>query len=157
MEEDSDIFSIEMDAANPRHLFIGACTGIYSSRDGGGTWASQEPALGTPFRTYVITRAPRSAKVLFAGTSGGLLQSLDGGATWRRLSQRAVRSIAFDSANLRRMFVATDLGVLRSEDGGAHFSEANQGLEDRSLLGATDRRASGSPDSLTVAKVQDER
>ena len=131
---------------------MGACSGIYRSRDGGGTWASLERAVGTPFRTYVVTRAPRSANVVFAGTSAGLLQSLDGGVSWRRLSQQGVRSIAFDSANLQRMFVATDLGILRSEDGGAHFSEANQGLDDRSLVGAADRRVFGLPNSLVVAR-----
>lgn len=156
MEEDSDILSIDVDAANPRRLFVGACSGIYSSRDGGGTWASLERALGTPFRTYVVARAPRSASVVFAGTSAGLLQSQDGGISWRRLSSRAVRSIAFDTAN-RRMFVAADGGILRSEDGGSHFTEANQGLYDQSPGGGADSRASGHPIPSQVETVHGRR
>lgn len=119
MREDSDIFSI--DVSQRRRLFAAACSGIYSSLDGGGTWSSLERAVGGPFRTYVVIRSPRRPGVVFAGTSAGLIQSTDGGATWRRLSDEAARSIAFDPADPLRIFVATDRGILRSEDGGLHF------------------------------------
>jgi ligand-binding sensor domain-containing protein len=128
MEEDSDVFSIEVDSHQSKRLFAGACSGIYRSLNGGGTWANLDRAVGAPFRTYVVARAPRSANVVFAGTSRGLLQSPDGGTTWRTLSPRTARSIAFDPAIPRRMFVATDRGILRSDDGGIHFRHANQGL-----------------------------
>jgi photosystem II stability/assembly factor-like uncharacterized protein len=134
MQEDSDVFSIEVDWNRPRRLFAGACSGIYRSLDGGGAWASLELAVGARLRTYVVAQAPRSVNVVFAGTSDGLLQSPDGGATWRRLSPQSARSIAFDPADPRRMFVATDQGILRSEDGGSRFTEANRGLYNRSRL-----------------------
>ena len=128
MQEDSDVFSIEVDRSQPRRLFAGACSGIYRSLDGGGSWTSLAHALRDSFRTYVVTRNPRSANVVYAGTSIGVLQSPDGGATWRRLCPHAARSIAFDPADRRRIFVATDHGILRSKDRGRHFLEANQGL-----------------------------
>lgn len=128
MQEDSDIFSIDVHVAHRSRLFAGACSGIYRSLDGGGTWSSLERVIGGPFRTYVVARTPQSPNVVFAGTSSGLMQSLDGGATWHRLSAEPARSIAFDPADPRRIFVATDLGVLRSEDSGSHFREPNPGI-----------------------------
>jgi photosystem II stability/assembly factor-like uncharacterized protein len=136
MEEDSDIFSIDIDVINPSRVLAGTCGGIYTSRNGGLTWANLAGEVGTTSRTYVVTRAPRRDRVVFAGTSAGLLQSPDAGATWRRLSRRPVRSIAFDPGTAGRMFVATDQGVLRSEDSGLHFTEASQGLSERSWASA---------------------
>jgi photosystem II stability/assembly factor-like uncharacterized protein len=66
--------------------------------------------------------------LVFAGTSSGLMQSPDGGTTWHRLSAATVRSIAFDPADSRHIFVATDQGILLSEDGGTHFRPASEGL-----------------------------
>jgi len=128
MQEDSDVFSIEVDRSQPKRLFAGACSGIYRSLDGGGSWTSLAHAMGDSFRTYVVTRNPRSANLVYAGTSIGVLHSPDGGATWRRLCPRAARSIAFDPADPRGIFVATDHGIFRSKDRGRHFVEANQGL-----------------------------
>jgi photosystem II stability/assembly factor-like uncharacterized protein len=121
MKDDSDIFTIDVDPRQRKRLFAGACSGIYTSLDGGGTWSSLERAVGDSFRTYVIVRAPDRRNLVFAGTSGGLIHSPDGGATWRRLSEGTVRSIAFDPIDPRRIFVATDKGILRSQDRGLHF------------------------------------
>jgi photosystem II stability/assembly factor-like uncharacterized protein len=131
MEEDSDIFSINIDVINPNRLLVGTCGGIYSSHDGGQNWANLSGTAGTTLRTYVVARVPQRNRVVFAGTSAGLLQSPDAGKTWRKIFPRSVRSIAFDSGRMGRIFVATGQGVLRSDDGGAHFAEASQGLSDR--------------------------
>lgn len=136
MKEDSDIFSIAVDAFDPSNLFVGTCGGIYKSHDGGVTWANLAKAAGTESRTYVIARAPLSSSIIFAGTSEGLLQSLNAGTTWHWLSRQAVWSIAFDSANPGRMYVASNTGILRSDDGGSHFTEANQGIYGNPLASA---------------------
>ena len=128
MQEDSDVFFIDVDPNRRQRLFAGACSGIYSSLDGGGTWSNLERVVGGEFRTYVIARAPRRRNLVFAGTSGGLMHSPDGGATWRRLSAATVRSIAFDPADSSHIFVATEQGILLSEDGGTHFRPASDGL-----------------------------
>jgi photosystem II stability/assembly factor-like uncharacterized protein len=130
MEDDSDIFAIDVDSSQRRRLFAAACSGIYSSLDGGVTWSSLERAVGGAFRTYVIVRTPRRPNVMFAGTSRGLIQSPDGGATWRVLLAGAVRSIAFDSADPRRIFVATDQGVLAVTIA-ERFGVANEGIAKR--------------------------
>ena len=154
MPEDSDIFSIVVDGKGSTRLFAGACSGIYRSLDGGGTWASLEQAVGGQFRTYVIVHAPHSANALFVGTNGGLLHSPDGGATWRHVARPTARSVAFDPADPRHVFVATDEGILRSEDGGSHFTEANQGLYDRSSAFALERSDYSPPGSSIGANIR---
>ena len=96
MEEDSDIFHLNVDMRRRNHLFAAACSGIYRSLDGGSTWSSLERALGGQIRTYVITRSPDQPDVVYAGTSVGLIVSRDSGANWYRLSADATRSVAFD-------------------------------------------------------------
>jgi photosystem II stability/assembly factor-like uncharacterized protein len=121
MQADSDIFSIDVDPNQRGRLFAGACGGLYRSLDGGGTWSTLERAIGGPFRTYAVARAPGLRGVVFAATSGGLIRSSDGGITWQRVSAEPARSIAFDPADARRVFVATDHGVILSQDAGLHF------------------------------------
>jgi Sortilin, neurotensin receptor 3,/BNR/Asp-box repeat len=128
MQDDSDIFSIDVDARERSRVLAGACSGLYSSLDGGGTWSNLERATGGAHRTYVVTRAPFRPNTIFAGTSGGLIQSSDSGVTWHKRAPEAARSIAFDPSDPLRMFVATDQGILRSEDGGVHFRPASKGL-----------------------------
>lgn len=154
MPEDSDIFSIVVDGKRSTRLFAGACSGIYRSLDGGDTWASLEQAVGAQFRTYVVAHAPHSANALFVGTNGGLLHSPDGGATWRHVSRPTARSVAFDPADPHHVFVATDEGILRSEDGGGHFTEANQGLYDRSSAFSVERSDYGPPGSSIGANIR---
>jgi photosystem II stability/assembly factor-like uncharacterized protein len=120
MEEDSDIFSLDVDARRRSRLFAAACSGIYRSLDGGGSWLSLEHALGGAVRTYVVVGAPDRPNVVYAGTSLGLIVSRDSGANWYRLSAEATRSVAFDPGDPHRIFVATDEGVRRIDDGGAH-------------------------------------
>jgi photosystem II stability/assembly factor-like uncharacterized protein len=133
MQEDSDIFSLDVDARRRTRLFAAACSGIYRSFDGGSTWSSLERALGGEVRTYVVVRAPDRPNVVYAGTSRGLIVSRDNGATWYRLSAEATRSVAFDSVDSRRVFVATDEGVERIEDGGASVLLTSGGKEERGL------------------------
>jgi photosystem II stability/assembly factor-like uncharacterized protein len=117
MEEDSDIFALDVDARRRARLFAGACSGIYRSADGGGTWSSLERSLGGPIRTYVVARAPDRPDKVYAATSVGLIVSRDNGASWYRLTVESARGMAFDPADARRIFVATDQGVVRIEDG----------------------------------------
>lgn len=121
MEEDSDIFSLDVDAKLRTRLFAAACSGIYRSLDGGRTWFSLEHALGGQVRTYKIISSPRRPDAVYAATSAGVVVSWNGGSNWHRRTGKAARSVALDPANSRRIFVATDAGILRSEDGGIHF------------------------------------
>ncbi len=134
MQEDSDVFFIDVDPNRRLRLFAGACSGIYSSLDGGGTWSNLERVVGGEFRTYVIARAPRRRNLVFAGTSGGLMHSPDGGATWRRLSAATVRSIAFDPADSSHIFVATEQGISAQRRRRDPFPSGKRWLADRGTL-----------------------
>jgi photosystem II stability/assembly factor-like uncharacterized protein len=116
MQEDSDIFSFDVDVNRRTRLLVGACSGIYRSLDGGSSWTNLERTLGGQYRTYVVTRAPDRPGVVYAGTSDGLMVSRDSGTTWKRLSPTAARSVAFDIKDSSRVFIATDEGVLLIDD-----------------------------------------
>ena len=120
MQEDSDIFSLDVNVKRRSRLFAGACSGVYRSVDGGSTWTSMEHELGGQFRTYVVRWAPNRPEVVYAGTNLGLMVSRDSGANWHRLSDKRARAVAFDPTDTGRVFVATDEGVVRWDEGNAH-------------------------------------
>ncbi len=134
MIEDSDVFSIHVDAGRPLRVFASACSGIYRSSDAGEKWTKLIGAQGASYRTYQITQDPAHPNIVFAGTTSGLEKSIDGGTTWRRLSTQSTRSIAFDPARPGRIFVATDSeGLFRSDDLGETLHAINRGFCNRRL------------------------
>jgi len=134
MLDDSDVFSIHVDASRPLRVFASACSGIYRSSNAGRTWTKLIRAQGTSYRTYQITQDPAQPNIVFAGTTSGLEKSMDGGTTWRRLSTQSTRSIAFDPNRPGRIFVATDEeGLFRSDDLGESMHAINRGFCNRRL------------------------
>jgi photosystem II stability/assembly factor-like uncharacterized protein len=127
MQEDSDIFSIEVNSKQPYEVLAGACSGVYRSADGGGSWTSLEGAIGGQHRTYFIARHPTLRNALFAGTAAGLFVSLDGSLSWRKTTTSAAYAIAFEQSG-KYIVVATDHGVLRTEDLGRHFVTVGEAL-----------------------------
>jgi photosystem II stability/assembly factor-like uncharacterized protein len=129
MLDDSDVFSILLDSRRRQTLFAGACGGIYRSLDSGVTWTKLRQATGASERTYQIVQHPLKPNVLLAATALGLIRSVDGGTTWRRLSTHSTKSIAFDSAQPNRIFLATDdAGLFRSDDLGETIQRADRGF-----------------------------
>jgi photosystem II stability/assembly factor-like uncharacterized protein len=134
MLDDSDVFSIQVDATRPMQVFASACSGIYNSQNGGASWTKLTGARGASYRTYFVAEDPREPGVVFAGTTHGLVKSGDGGKTWRQLSVHVTRWVAFDSLHPRRIFVATDdAGILRSDDEGETLAAVNEGFCNRHL------------------------
>jgi photosystem II stability/assembly factor-like uncharacterized protein len=134
MRDDSDVFAIVVDRRQPTRVFVGACSGLYRSVNGGGNWTR----LDEP-RTYFVVQNPSNTKILFAGTSSGFFQSPDNGVTWRKVSPHVVRGMAFDRSRAGRIFLASeDAGVLRSNDGGLTLLEMNQGLFSHRLAALTE-------------------
>lgn len=133
MMDDSDVFSIQVDADRPESVYASACSGLYQSSDSAGHW-SKLPTPKGAFRTWFVALDPRHKGSLFAGTTEGLLRSEDSGRTWRLVSSHAVRSIAFDLAVPGRIFFAsTTGGMLLSTDGGRTLRESNFGFTNRSF------------------------
>jgi photosystem II stability/assembly factor-like uncharacterized protein len=137
MIDDSDVFSIQVDAKNPSHVMASACSGVYNSMDGGSRWSHLETPRGA-FRTHFVAIDPRHNGVVFAGTTDGLLKSVNGGHAWRKVSSYSVHSLAFDPGLDGRVFFAATAGkfpggLLVSNDEGSTLRESNTGFTNRSF------------------------
>jgi photosystem II stability/assembly factor-like uncharacterized protein len=128
MLDDSDVFSILIDAWHRQTLFASVCGGMYRSLDSGEKWKALTKAKGASSRTYHITQNPLKPNIMLAGTTFGLVKSVDNGTSWHKLSDLPTRYIAFDSAKPERIFVATDAGIFRSDDLGETLEAVNRGF-----------------------------
>ncbi|HXJ41626.1 MAG TPA: hypothetical protein VNH18_20275 [Bryobacteraceae bacterium] len=137
MLDDSDVFSIQVDAAKPTRIFASACSGVYTSGDEGGKWNKLNTPKGA-FRTYFVAIEPKHSDTIFAGTTEGLLRSADGGHNWRVVSPQAVRSMAFDAWVPGRLFFASSTaGLLVSTDDGLTVKDSNFGFTNRNFTTLT--------------------
>lgn len=133
MMDDSDVFSIQVDAKRPDRVYASACSGVYASVNGAEKWVHLDTPQGA-FRTHFVALDPLHEGVVFAGTTGGLLRSSDGGHAWRHVSGESVKSISFDAFVPGRIFFAsTTSGLLVSTDGGATLKECNVGFTNRNF------------------------
>lgn len=140
MLDDSDVFSIQVDAHRPESVYASACSGLYESADSAAHW-KQLPTPKGAFRTWFVSLDPRHSGVVFAGTTAGLLRSQDGGKIFRVVTTEAVRSIAFDPNVLDRVFFAsTTAGMMLSTDDGRTLHASNVGFTNRSFTGLTGAR-----------------
>jgi photosystem II stability/assembly factor-like uncharacterized protein len=137
MLDDSDVFSIQVDAQRPDRIFASACSGVYASSNGAAIWKRLETPKGA-FRTHFVALAPKDDNTIFAGTTEGLLKSADGGRSWRKVSAESVKAIAFDPWVAGRIFFASPTGgLLVSTDGGNTLREANVGYTNRNFTTLT--------------------
>lgn len=138
MIDDSDVFSIEIDAASPEHILASACSGIYLSNSGGGQWSKMLGVPRTSRRTYTIRRDPARKGVIYAGTSQGLWKSLNEGVAWTQISPMVVKSMAFESKGDKIYFATDDRGLVVSADQGKTFKPINEGFVNRNLKALTE-------------------
>ncbi len=135
MVDDSDIFSIQIDEANPNAMWMSACSGIYRSTDASKNWTKVKGIPYSSRRTQVIYQHPTQPEIVFAGTIEGLWRSVKGGAadTWRQVSSRVViNAVAVHPSRPERIFVATDhYGILISNDSGETYEMSNAGFISR--------------------------
>jgi photosystem II stability/assembly factor-like uncharacterized protein len=133
MIDDSDVFSIQVDAHHPEQVYASACSGLYQSEDGAAHWNKLTTPTGA-FRTYFVSLDPVNSRIVFAGTTEGLLRSEDGGHAWRQVTAQAVRSISFDAQIPARIFFASSTaGLMVSTDGGKTLRETNAGFTNRNF------------------------
>ncbi len=100
-------------------------SGLYRSRDGGGTWTAVGGAESLPRgreqTVYRLVAAPGTGGTVFAATESGVWLSRDGGLAWRRTGGPApARSLAVspDFTNDRTLVAARQI----SRDGGETWS-----------------------------------
>jgi photosystem II stability/assembly factor-like uncharacterized protein len=133
MIDDSDVFSIQVDAHQPKSVYASACSGLYESSDSAAHWTKLPTPKGA-FRTWFVALDPVHSNVVFAGTTEGLMRSENGGKAWRAVSSEAVRSVAFDPAVPGRVFFAsTSAGMMVSTDDGRTLRPSNVGFTNRSF------------------------
>ncbi len=84
--DDSDVFSIVIDRAQPANLFISACSGIYRSDSAGELFRKIQGIPYSARRTRMLQMDPTDHNVVYAGTTEGLWKTIDAGATWKHMT-----------------------------------------------------------------------
>jgi hypothetical protein len=134
--DDSDVFSIILDSAQPRNVFLSACSGIYKSENGAELFARILGIPSTARRTRVLKQDPANRDVVYAGTTEGLYKTVDAGKSFERMTgpDVIVNDVFVDSQDSNHVLLATDRsGVLLSRDGAASFVAANDGFSGRKV------------------------
>lgn len=132
MIDDSDVFTMTVDARGSGSLFATACTGIYRSANGGGLWSKLRGIPSSSRRTRAFAQDPQRPDTLYAGTTEGLWVSDDGGASWSARTDADVVVNAVVPIGGGALLIGADgAGVLRSADHGRSFVASNQGFSAR--------------------------
>jgi len=134
MIDDSDVFAIDIDPANPDHIIASACSGIYDSQDGGEQWKKIQGIPSQSRRTRDIRRNLGAPGTVYAGTTEGFWMTSDGGTTWKITTGKdiEINSIAVHPNRPNRVFLGTNnFGIMVSEDGGKTFNPGNGNFTSR--------------------------
>src|SRR5829696_8837550 len=133
--DDSDIFAIEIDDHNPDHVIASACSGIYETRNAGGTWRKVNGIPSQSRRTRSILQNPGRPETIYAGTTEGFWMSSNGGTDWKVTTNRQsfeVNAIAVHPTHPDVVYIGTNnYGVMVSHDGGRNFAPSNGGYSGR--------------------------
>jgi photosystem II stability/assembly factor-like uncharacterized protein len=154
--DDSDIFSIIVDGAQPNNVYLSACSGIYHSDNAAELFRK---AQGIPFsarRTRVLKMDPNNHHVVYAGTTEGLWRTTDESKTWKRVSAEniIVNDVMIDPRNSNRVILATDRsGVLISDNAAVSFTASNRGFSHRQVSAAVADR--NDPETLYAGVIND--
>ena len=134
------VFDIEVDPADPMHVWVGTIRNLLESTNGGATWRVVQPVT-----TWDISINPDDPLEVFAATRAGLIRSTNGGSTWALVALPGTTS----SSRFKRLEVChapsrpavvyaagvvDGRGVLfrRASNGGAFSSETTPSLKPKS-------------------------
>lgn len=129
-----DVRSLVIDPQDARRLYFGTIDGqMYTSADGGGTWARVAGFNRPGLLIDNIIVDPRDSNVIYAAAhrhkeSGGFFKTTDGGRTWREAEQLkgdGIHSLTQSSKNPDLLLAGTNKGVWRSNDAGDHWEQLN--------------------------------
>ena len=128
--EGMEIWSIDVDPADPDKIYVGTRPQGFRSSDGGESWEKMdigvdESAPLWPPRTTKITVDPRDSRTIWAGVEvDGVHKSLDGGDSWVRLPDVGPSQFYDDihcmaiNAQDSRVFATSPFGIATSLDEG---------------------------------------
>jgi photosystem II stability/assembly factor-like uncharacterized protein len=129
-----DVRSLAIDPRDARRLYFGTIDGqIYTSADGGETWARLEAFNRPGLLIDNIIIDPRDSKVIYAAAhrhkeAGGFFKTTDGGNTWHEAAQLkgdGIHSLTQSAKDPDMLFAGTNSGVWRSSDAGEHWEQLN--------------------------------
>jgi photosystem II stability/assembly factor-like uncharacterized protein len=117
-------------------LGIGAASNqvLYSSADGGATWAVVNPAVPAPNGAYfnlLLVDPTDAARIFAADEAGGIWNTPDAGKSWRQILAAGyfTHLLAIDPVQPQNLYAASsEIGVLHSADGGQSWQALTQGL-----------------------------
>ena len=155
--DDSDVFSIILDPAQPSTVFLSACSGIYKSENAAELFHKIQGIPSTARRTRVLKQDPANREVVYAGTTEGLYKTVDGGKTFERMTgpdvivndvfvdPRDSESCAAGHRSRRR--------ALSARTRAASFAASNEGFSERKVEALLVDR--GNPARLYAGVVND--
>lgn len=155
--DDSDVFSITVDHAQPTTVYLTACSGIYRSDNRGSLFRKIQGIPYSARRTPALVQDPADPNTIYAGTTQGLWVTHDGGAAWLRvtpstISINSVLLLPQQDARPARILLGTNFGgILASGDGGRSFQAENSGFSSRHVSAAV-----SSPQGTYVAVTGDQ-
>ncbi|HYO63677.1 MAG TPA: peptidoglycan-binding protein [Pyrinomonadaceae bacterium] len=127
-----DVRSLVIDPQDAQRLYLGTIDGqIYTSGDGGATWARVEGFNRAGLYIDNLIVDPRNQQTLYAAAHrhkepGGFFKTTDGGRTWREaahLKTQAVHALGQSPTNPDVLVAGTNNGVWRSGDAGETWEQ----------------------------------
>jgi photosystem II stability/assembly factor-like uncharacterized protein len=132
MIDDSHVMTLNINRRFPQNLYATACTGIYSSTDGGSRWTKLEGIPESSRRTRSFAQSSEDVNLLLAGTTEGLWISQNRGRSWRVATSRNLVINALVLQPDGTIVLGTEEeGVMRSTDGGRTWKASNAGFTER--------------------------
>lgn len=138
-------YSILVDPANSKHLYLAATTGLFQSNDAGVSWVPTDLGVVSDKGVTDVAIDPKTPGTVYVGVDGaGIYKSTDSGATWTELTGSLPAdhigriSLALSSSNPNVLYAAfvSDQGKL-------------SGLFTSKDAGATWIALTGTPDYMT--------
>nr|MBC7244984.1 TniB family NTP-binding protein [Chloroflexota bacterium] len=131
------INALLLNEQNPSVIYAATDGGIYTSRDGGGTWQCTSAGLPAGQEVTTLAMAQTTPQTLYAGTFNGVYRSMDDGQTWlpatSGLTHSPVFSLVVDPQDSSIIYAGTEKQVFKSLDAGNTWSASSEGLPEETI------------------------
>jgi photosystem II stability/assembly factor-like uncharacterized protein len=124
LERAGRVFTIQVDGARPKTLYIASDGGIFRSTENGSNWTAVTPT-GKPLWAPILVWTTADGGTLFAAADGFLHRSKDGGASWESLQPPNFQQpelLMADPQTPTVLYELTNGTVRKSFDDGANWA-----------------------------------